>query len=416
MKKIPRLIYRKDNNVTFSDSTESSYLDLNTTIPDYCDYFDAAEKYRIKKESICIPSENGRGCRWNKCKFCFLNTAYKYREKNIEHLVTEIKNFAGKFNVYSFNFTGSDLVGHNSKNFESLLDALIKLNNESENEFTFGAEIIPKNISAKTIQKMALANFIVQIGYEAVSDSLLKKMNKLTRFADLIFFIKFAHKYGVFIKTANIITKIPNETKADIMEAAYNLPFLRFFLGEQGFEHNHSSLKIKKGTEFFKSIEDEKKYLWSHNPLYSLLPEKLTAKIKDRFSLFYFFSERSPNSTEWEIFKNIDQCYTKDRFYYKITFCENLLYYREYCNNEFVKSICFDEPEYIDILKETNNQIISLDMLHRQLSHKYPNITKKYLVDCLKTLKEEYLIYFNSKMTQIISIIDLESPIASNNI
>ena len=403
---IPNLFYRKNDKLVSTNVSQSNHFNLNTVSPDYTDYFVAVEEGNIDKNKIWVTIENGRGCRWNKCKFCFLNTAYKHREKDHNILLSEIQQIAHKYNVYSFSFIGSDLIGFNNKKFELLLDSLITLNSESESEFYFSGEVIPKNISIKTMQKMALPNFVVQIGYESISDRLLKKMNKLSQFADLIFFLKFAQKYGVLVKGANIITNIPGEDEDDVMEAVYNLPFLRFFLGKQEFQHEYRQVRIKKGTEFYKDIQNNSEHLWHHNPVYSLLPEKMTNKISNRFSFFAFSTDYLKNNAAWEILKKFDRYYTENRFYYKLSFVDKKLHYKEYNGSKLMKSICFDKPEYIDVLRETTDKVISFDTLYNKLQHKYPNITKKHLKTCLSDLREEFLLYYNSKMTQIISILD----------
>lgn len=408
--KIPRLVYRKEESELISTKNESGscgYTELDNLSPDFKDYFKYAKKYGIKQEDIVFPIEDARGCRWNKCKFCFLNINYNFRAKSNEKIVSEIVETSKKYGIYSFLFVSTDIAGLQIKGFEDLLDRMLQALSH-DNEYIFSCELIPKNIPMSIIKKMAMLNFAVQIGYESTSDSLLAKMNKITRFADLIFFIKFAQKYGLRVHGANIITNILGETADDVMEAAGNLPFLRFFLGEKGFFHERAHLNIKKGSVFYNSLSDDEKLSWSKDVFFDIIPEQMKNNIKNRFSLFRFSSDCIRNNDLWEDFFSLSAYYEKNRYYYNTVEGEKYISYKEYCNEELVKSITFDDPLYIDILKETNEKIESVTSLSAILSRKYKKLKKKELLTCLKLLKEEKLLYYNDNIEKsIISIVKL---------
>ena len=405
---IARLVYRKNNKLVFNRKKhENTRIDLNHSVMDYSDYFRTLKKYKIDKKLTCIPVENGRGCRWNKCRFCFLNTSYEYWEKNNVKIVNEIQDAVNKYGVNTFGFTGNDLIGKDIGKFENLLDTLIQIQLKSENAFHFMGEVIPVGITQKVMEKMGQLEFSIQVGYEAVSDGILKKMNKMSRFADLILIVKLAQKYGVKIIGANIIYGIPNESKIDVVESTCNLPFLRFMLRKQDFVHRKIPLAIKKGTVFFNMVEN--KDFWNSNYIYSLLPNQFSKNIKDRFELFQFESDSFKNFYEWKIFDTVEQEYLDNIYNYRITIVNNILHYREYKNNKQTKSIYF-EPEYREILRETNNKVISFNKLYKCLLVKFPRLKEEFLKFALLELKQEYLLYFNHSMSQIISVIDIEVP------
>lgn len=376
--------------------------------PNYDDYFDFIHKYQVKKDTVFIPLENGRGCAWNKCNFCFLNTSYKHRLKANNKILAEIKDYSQRHGVFNYVFTGTDITSFKHQNFEKLLDDLIILTNQSDTEFTFIAEIIPKNISDEVIKKMAILNFTVQIGYEAISDSLLKKMNKLTRFSDLLLFIKRANRHGLKIKGSNILTRIPGEEASDVAEAIDNLPYLRFFLGKQGFTHTKTNINIKYGSNFYKELPKCNEKYWCNNIIESILPAKIIRSLSNRFHLFAYSTDILKNEYLWKDFKHIENHFEQNDYYYKTTLNNNQVMYKEYCNDKLVKSITFDDQLYIDILKLTSNCIESIPTLMNKLKPNHNDLSIKQIEDCLKDLAKEYLLYRNRYMdTSIISIIDI---------
>jgi radical SAM superfamily enzyme YgiQ (UPF0313 family) len=257
------------------------------------------------------------------------------------------------------------LIGNNIKKALHLFQLINELKEKSEDEYDFMGEIIPKNITKTAVKEMAMAGLTVQIGYEAISDGILEKMNKQSRFIDLLFFIKHAQQFGLKVIGANILTNSPGETEEDILEAIDNLPFLRFFLGEQSFEHNHSVLYINSRTTFFKEMDKAQKQYWSYNKTSSLLPDEFFHDI-DRFDIFSYELTFKKNPDLWERFKLMSNYYTNNRFYYKILNKDKKNYYHEYCNGELIKSIHFDNPKYVDVLAMADD-IISIDDLHTKL-------------------------------------------------
>lgn len=406
---VKNLVFRKNNKICCSGSSchsDNVPFDLNSISPDYDDYFSFIDKYKLKRDSVFIPLENGRGCAWNKCNFCFLNTSYKHRLKNNNKIIKEITEYSQKYGVYNYVFTGTDITSFQYKNFEELLDELISLTSQNDTEFTFIAELIPKNMSDNLIRKMSVLNFTVQIGYEAISDSLLKRMNKLTRFSDLLLFLKRANKYGLKIKGSNILTRIPGEMSSEITKATANLPYLRFFLGEQGFSHTKSTINIKQGSNFYEGLNKKEENFWNNNVIASILPEQITANLQNRFQLFAYSTKILEHENLWNEFNHIESHFEKNRYYYKIIRDRNSLIYKEFCNDRLVKSITFDDQLYIDILNLTSNSIESVSSIKSKLTPNHTALTDKKIKNCLEDLSGEYLLYYNKEIeNSIISVI-----------
>ncbi|MFV0269648.1 MAG: B12-binding domain-containing radical SAM protein, partial [Draconibacterium sp.] len=278
---IPRLLFRgytyKEQESSPNEAIDNSgFLNFNE-YPDinYTSYFNYAKD--IGKESIQLPIETSRGCRWNKCNFCALSWGNLYRTQNIDNVVDQIRSYYLKYEIVRFFFVDNDTVGKKISQFEELLDKLISLTNELEVDFDFHTDILHLNFNKRIIKKLSLAGFkSVQIGYEGVSDGMLKKLNKSTTFADNLLFIKFAQKYDIEITISGLIIGIPNEVETDVYESTNNLHFLRFFLGKRRKELQHtlSKLVLFYKTKFWQMTAQRERF--NINILNDFFPKNFT--------------------------------------------------------------------------------------------------------------------------------------------
>jgi len=404
--KINRVINRKDNT-TFSKDNLDLCLDLNYyTELKYDDFFNTLSMYDISTDRI--PIEGSRSCNWNRCKFCVLNEGYKYRDRSPENIVKEMVDVFSKYNIKKFFFSDNNVVGRNLKRYHSLLELIIDAAKQLEIDFDISAELIPYKFDSEIIKKMSHAGFrTIQIGYESLSDNLLKIMGKKTLFADNLLFVKFALKYRINIIGVNVITGIPEETEEEIINSIENLHFLRFYLYNSRFSHQESPLHISVGSKYYNSISENKKTNWNLNDIKYLITDSF-GQNENRFNLFQF-SSLSRNRTEWNNFWDIEKQYRENQYIYSLTYLNDLLYYEEYLNNEKINSIIFNEQEYIDVLIETNDRVVSIRQLFDVLKKKYHDITITKLEEIIKRLNEQFLLYYSSHFQNIVSIIDIKT-------
>lgn len=275
---IPNLVYRKGNEFAVSTNRKVNFTNLSllNERPDYHAYFEQKKKYEyLAKLETAITVEGSRGCHWNRCHFCYLNTGYKNREKSIEVLIDEIKYHIKEFGVYKFNLLDNDVINNNYARFDILLDRLIELRQEYP-DFKIGlAEVVTKDINAGVIKKMALAGFgALQIGYESASDNLLRKIEKKNSFASNLLLIKYATRYNIGIEGANIITGLLEETEDDIIESIYNLHALRFYFNYGRFKHQMTRLAVSHASRYYRyNAEDIKK--WERSRVFAyFLPQR----------------------------------------------------------------------------------------------------------------------------------------------
>jgi radical SAM superfamily enzyme YgiQ (UPF0313 family) len=414
--KIPRLLSRAfgSDQILLPQESEKtdSFLDLSCYPNiDYSVYFKYAKEISgINERDIQLPVETSRGCRWNKCNFCALNWGNLYRTLILDNVVDQIRKYYLKHNVVRFFFVDNDVVGKNIELFEEFLDKLINLSDELEVEFDFHADILHLNFNSKIIKKLSLAGFrSVQIGYEGVSDSMLKKLNKSTTFADNILFVKFGQKYDIEVTITGLIIGIPNECESDVYESVNNLHFLRFFLGKKKkeLEHPFSQLVLFHETRFWKMISQSEREKYNINSLNDYFPSDFTNNEYVRYSLFGQWIV-TPLMRKWNAFKEISDYYQDNEFKYYLIKDSEVIKYAEYRADLKVQSLTFDQPEYWDVLKFANDEVVSLNKLQRKINEKYSDIDHSRLIEIIEELESSYLLYSSTDHSKMVSIIDTE--------
>jgi radical SAM superfamily enzyme YgiQ (UPF0313 family) len=177
---VNNIAYRNKGSIIFSKKRNNCFVNLSDDIiyPDYDDYF-LQKKGQIINRNIKIPIEGSRGCHWNRCKFCYLNTDYQYRLKSVEKICKEIKCMIDKYKVYEFEFLDNDFISLDLNRANELLDGLIVIKRDESKFKITNIEVVTKGLNHTIITKMFQAGVIfAQIGYESTSQNLLKKIRK----------------------------------------------------------------------------------------------------------------------------------------------------------------------------------------------------------------------------------------------
>lgn len=411
---IPRVLRRSEDPtlaINRSKSIESSntYFNMNDYVElDYSGYFNYSKN--IDKSKIKIPLEISRGCRWNRCNFCALNWGFTYRSKGFDHIVNEIKQHYNNHSITNFFFVDNDVVGKNIKHFENFLDSMIVLSSELEVDFHLHADILHLNFDKNLIRKLSLAGFkSIQVGYEAVTDSMLKKLNKSTTFAENLLFTKFTQKFDVELTISGLIIGLPNETEEDIIESTKNLHYLRFFLGQEKdkLKHRFAELMLFYNTGFWKMMHEVDIQNFNRHPLNTYLPDSLIKNQFVRFSLLGQYKQPILRE-QWDLFKMVSDHYEKSQYRYFIIKNNEAIQYLEYQGDLKVESILFDKPEYWEILRLANDRILTSSQLFVKTKEKFPLLREEDFFKILDELRAKYLLYCSENNRKIITIIDTD--------
>jgi len=209
--------------------------DLNSLpIPDYAPWFEQMNAVFPGKPFLpVLPVEFSRGCWWNRCTFCNLNLQWHgYRYKSSDTVAKEIRHHTTAHQCLDYVFTDNALPPAESETF---FDVTAK----SGLDYRFFAEIrgISDGRKLKLLRQGGLAT--IQVGIEALSSSLLKKMQKGVAAIDNIAMLKQAQAADIRLE-GNLIMEFPGSTAAEASETLEHLEYVlpypplataTFFLG-----------------------------------------------------------------------------------------------------------------------------------------------------------------------------------------
>ncbi|OQX20334.1 MAG: hypothetical protein BWK76_01800 [Desulfobulbaceae bacterium A2] len=202
-------------------------------LPDFDDYF--AELAQLGNGFFPeLPVEFSRGCWWNRCAFCNLNLQWHgYRAKSAERMWAEIDQLRARYGCLDFSFTDNALPPRPA-------DAFFHRSASSGLGLHFFGEI-RATVPAAALRAHACGGLrSVQIGIEALSDPLLRRMRKGVCTIDNIAAMKHALAAGM-AADGNLILEFPSSTEAEAAETLAHLdivlPFrplkaATFFLGQ----------------------------------------------------------------------------------------------------------------------------------------------------------------------------------------
>ena len=222
-------------NTLKQSTTQIAPLDLTTLpLPDYISYFNEIKKTFPAHPFIpLLPIEFSRGCWWNKCTFCNLNIQWpNYRFKSGDKMIAEVMALSQKYESLHFTFTDNALPPREADHFFSEIAT-------KGIDFDFFAEIRGTRKVKRLQQYRSGGLTTIQVGIEALSTSLLDKMDKGNSTMDNIAMMKLCAEENITLE-GNLIVDFPSTTTGEIHETitnlAYVLPYAplesaSFFLG-----------------------------------------------------------------------------------------------------------------------------------------------------------------------------------------
>jgi ribosomal peptide maturation radical SAM protein 1 len=217
---------------TKEDDFKNGFFQMDTLKrlppPDYDDYFNLLETLPEDKSFFpTLPLEISRGCWWlgrassgneSACAFCNLNLQWKgYRSKDPLQAVAEIDDLTTKYKTLTLAFTDNVLPKGKSA---QIFNKLGKLNKDL---------CIFSEIRATTplsdLKAMRDAGMQeIQIGIEALSTRLLKKLKKGTTAIQNLEIMRNCEALGL-VDISNLILHFPGSDKQDVAQTLLTLEF-----------------------------------------------------------------------------------------------------------------------------------------------------------------------------------------------
>ncbi|MGD2249022.1 MAG: radical SAM protein [Candidatus Methanofastidiosia archaeon] len=385
---VPQLLYRKNTTICSTTHTVASPPLDEYPFADHTDYFDISPA-----GEVFIPVWGSRSCPWNKCKFCKLNEEYQYRTRSPENIVKEIEYQSQTHGVNNFIFVDTELPGNRTR-FKKLLTLLVEASADRKEPYHFFAEVSPVFITDETAHLMEVASFTtIQMGFEAVTDSLLKKMEKRHRFVHNIQALKYGDQHNLHLDGLNIIRGIPTETKHDILESCKNLKFLRFLLNR--YTLRLGSLELYKGSPFYEEMSEKEREPWRYHRFWEEISSTDTISKEDRFEFFGFYREK-PHHV-WDTFETVLSLYQQQNRSYT---------WIEYEDGSFIEEKGLDIYKYV-LDRDETDLLLFCDSIRKfsEVLQRFSHIKEGALRELLINLKEYGLIYCDEDMREIISVV-----------
>ncbi len=215
------------NHLSSNDLWQVDDLD-QLPCPSYDDYFRELELLPPQMRFFPrLPIEGSRGCWYRKragglkgCAFCNLNLQWQgYRSKDPQKICHEIEELISKYSQLSFSFMDNLIPTKMRQVFKRLASL--------DTQLRFFCEIRAEE-DKDTLKDMARAGVEdVQVGIEALSTSLLRKMNKGTRAIQNIQIMKYLEIPGMPTLNSNLIMEFPSSDENDVQETLESMDFVR---------------------------------------------------------------------------------------------------------------------------------------------------------------------------------------------
>jgi ribosomal peptide maturation radical SAM protein 1 len=207
----------------------ASLEDLPT--PDYAEYFALLKTFGPENRFFpTIAIETSRGCWWHGrdpespkgCAFCNLNLQWSgYRSKDPSKSVSEVDDLTQRHRTLSVAIVDNVLPENGIMDFFRGLTRLDK-------DFRMFCEL-RANTPPETLKAMRDAGVReVQIGVEAISTGLLKRLRKGTTAIQNLELMKWCEALGL-LNLSNLIVYFPGSDQADVDETLTNIPFAHPF-------------------------------------------------------------------------------------------------------------------------------------------------------------------------------------------
>lgn len=372
--------------------------DLNSLpIPDYDDYF-----HELRKSGLSfipnLPLEFSRGCWWNKCTFCNLNLQWcGYRSKRSERVLQEVELLTKRYRCLDFSFTDNSLPPKEA-------DRFFTTTARSGKALRFFGEIRTLDKPDAYTLYHAGGLRLIQVGIEAFSNSLLKRMNKGVKVMDNIAAMKYALEAGIKLD-GNLILEFPGSTEQEVEETCRVLDYILPYrpLKAAGFFLGHGS----------PVWQDPKKYglhaVTQHHYNRQLYPEQLLTKLDLIIS-----SYRGDRKYQHRIWKPVrDKIKHWHDFHARRKNDRPPLSYREGGDFIIIRQECPGGEILHHRLQGLSKKIYLScrePVAIKTLLTDYNSITEKQLLTFLTDLRQKRLLFQNENLCLALAVKEHEGP------
>ncbi len=215
-------------------------------LPDYSPYFSEIRLLFPEQPFIpVLPLEFSRGCWWNKCTFCNLNIQWQgYRFKKADQLAAEVEKLSQTHQCLDFTFADNALPVREA-------DLFFRQQAQTATDCRFFAEIRGTTDPDRLHTYSRGGLHTIQVGIEALSTSLLRKMAKGVTAIENIAVMKHSAACSIRLE-GNLILEFPGSSEEEVQETLTALDVVLPFtpLSPAVFFLGHGSPVYEKPERF----------------------------------------------------------------------------------------------------------------------------------------------------------------------
>ncbi|MBD5525299.1 MAG: RiPP maturation radical SAM protein 1 [Lachnospiraceae bacterium] len=258
-------------------------VDLETLpVPDFDDYIRESSKYGINNGKVLIFYEVARGCWWNRCTFCSSRRLYKnYREKTPNKVANDLRNLLERYDTSSVWLLGDCYTFNSYLKLSRLMSEYV-----GKCQFMIYSRCSSNFKYYEALKKMGATSIIV--GIEALSDSLLKKMDKGCDTIRNIQCLKYCTQLQLGC-TYNLFYGYPNFSHQDYIETLHNIDFVLGYqppesLCDMELQYGSHVYHDQKGFEICASAPDRKEMMILPDGAKTFIYECKTLRVHTKYS------------------------------------------------------------------------------------------------------------------------------------
>ena len=190
----------------------------------FADFDELGDFYR--RSGFPLTTWIGRGCSWGKCRFCSIPDFQRLLlDRPISDLYREVCHLKERYHTSSIRFGDWEVNGSQQDLME-----FCRMVIEGRHQFQFWGEVNARKLTPELMDMMKRAGFAsLQVGLEAFSDNLLRKMNKPATLIDNIRCMMLAHEFKIEL-FSNILFNFPGETRDDVIDTLRVIKMIRHLL------------------------------------------------------------------------------------------------------------------------------------------------------------------------------------------
>jgi ribosomal peptide maturation radical SAM protein 1 len=199
-------------------------------LPDYSDYFALLSGFPAAKRFFpTLPVEFSRGCWWKRsgspdagCRFCNLNLQWRgYRSKSAGRAIAEVEELTARHRVLSVAVVDNVLPKTETAD---ILRGLAGLNRD----LALFAELRATTPPGELAGMRSAGLHRVQVGIEALSTRLLRKLHKGTTAIQNLEIMKRCEQLGL-VNLSNLILQFPSSDAEDVRATLHAIAFARAY-------------------------------------------------------------------------------------------------------------------------------------------------------------------------------------------